>query len=149
MEDLCKRVPLISKIIIEELDNHSLVNFKDASREITKELRNTRYFWIRVLRTYSCCNGDFKKFWAKIVEKTPPEFVKDIVMLIDRFSKDTYSKKCKKRRTGFLPQHIASMYGESQLYKHFVERTTEVNPKEAFSDITPLHVAACHGKLVI
>ena len=123
MEDLCKRVPLISKIIIEELDNHSLVNFKEASREITKELRNKRFYWIRVLRTYSCCNGDFKEFWAKIVKRTPPAFVKDIVMLIDKFSKVYYSTNHKKLITVLSPQHIAAIYGKSQLYKYFVGRT--------------------------
>ena len=136
MEDMCKRVPLISKIIIEELDNRSLVNFKDASREITKELRNQRIYWIRVLRTYSCCNGNFKEFWAKVVEKTPPAFVKDIVMLIDKFSKTYYSTKQsgnKRLLTVLSPQHIAAIYGKSQLCKYFVGRTNEVNPKEAYS----------------
>ena len=88
MDDLCKRVSLIIKNICDELDDQSFVNFKDASREITKTIRNGRFYWIRLMRTYNCYHGDFKDSWAKVVERIPAEFVKEIVMSIVWFSKE-------------------------------------------------------------
>ena len=46
MEDLCNRVLWISKSICKELDHVSLVNFKDTSRDITKNLESERFYWI-------------------------------------------------------------------------------------------------------
>ena len=57
-------------------------------------------------------------------------------MLIDKFSKTYYSTKQsgnKRLLTVLSPQHIAAIYGKSQLCKYFVGRTNEVNPKEAYS----------------
>ena len=78
MEDLCRKIPLIRKNIFEELDDKSFVNFKVASREINDNLRNERFYWIRVLSTYHCLFGDFKDSWARVVKRTPPEFVKKL-----------------------------------------------------------------------
>ena len=77
MEDLCKRIPLICKTIFAELDDQSFVNFKVVSREIAQNLKNERFYWIRVLSIYGCLIGDFKDSWASVVKRTPPEFVKD------------------------------------------------------------------------
>ena len=84
MEDLCKRIPLICKIICEKLDDQSLVKFKDTSREIANTLKYDRFYWIRVLRSYNCLLGDFKGSWARVVKRTPAEFVKEIAMLINQ-----------------------------------------------------------------
>ena len=91
MEDLCRRIPLISKTIFEELDDQSFVNFKGASREINSTLKNERSYWIKVLRTYNCLFEDFKKTWTKVVKGTPAEFVAEIVVFIDQFYKDNYN----------------------------------------------------------
>ena len=84
MEDLFKRVPLLRKSISEELDDLSMVNFKDASQEITKSLKNESFYWIRVLRAYNCFQDfqSFKDSWARVVKKTPVEFVKEICKLV-------------------------------------------------------------------
>ena len=88
MEDLCRKIPLISKTILEKLDDKSFVNFKDASREIITNLKNERFYWIRVLRSYNCLLRDFKDSWSIVVNRTPAEFVRKIVALIDQFYKD-------------------------------------------------------------
>ena len=160
MEDLCNRVPLISKSICEELDHVSLVNFKDTSREITKNLTSERFYWINsVLRAYNCFHGDFKDFWVKVVKRTPVEFVKAIVMLIDQFYIGIQDNEkiiphliCgiyNKQAISFSPQHIAAFSGRVDFYKHFVERTCDINPKEQHSDLTPMHFAASNGKLEV
>ena len=146
MEDLCRKIPLISKTILEKLDDKSFVNFKDASREITTNLKNERFYWIRVLRSYNCLLKEFKDLWARVVNRTPAKFVKKIVMLIDHCYKD---ECCTEETMSFSPQHIAAYLGKLGFYKYFVVRTGKINPEEPSSGFTPMHLAACHGKLEI
>ena len=150
MEDLCRKIPLISKSIFEELDDQSFVNLKDASREIETTLKNERFYWIRVLRSYNCLFKDFKDSWSRVLNRTPAEFVRKIVVLIDHFYKDDCYTEDK---TFFSPQHIAACLGKLELYNYFVMRTGVINPKEPiqihdYGD-TLFHLAARRGYLAI
>ena len=150
MEDLCRKIPLISKGIFEELDDQSFVNLKDASREITANLKNERFYWIRVLRSYNCLFKDFKDSWSRVVNRTPAGFVRKIVSLIDQYYKDDcYAEYA----TSFPPQHIAAFLGKLDFYKYFFVRTGVINPKEPrqihdYGD-TLFHLAARRGYLAI
>ena len=144
MEDLCRKIPLISKSIFEELDDQSCVNFKDASREINTVLKNERFYWIRVLRSHSSLLRDFKDSWARVVNRTPAEFVKEIVVLIDQFIKLEFYTRAP---TSYSPQHIAAFRGNLDLFHHFVVRTGDMHPKEPDSGFTPMHLAAGFGKI--
>ena len=144
MEDLCRKIPLTTKSIFDELDDQICVNFIDASREINTVLKNERFYWIGVLRSYNCLLRDFKDSWARVVNKTPAEFVKEIVLLIDQFYK---FKFCKRVPTSYSPQHIAAFCGNLDLFLHFVVRTGDMHPKEPDSGFTPMHLAAGCGKI--
>lgn len=150
MEDLFRKIPLITKIIFEELDDQSFVNLKDASREIIANLKKERFYWIRVLRSYNCLYKDFKDSWSRVLNRTPAEFVRKIVVLIDNFYKvDCYTED----KIFFSPQHIAACLGKLELYKYFVMRTGVINPKEPiqiydYGD-TLFHLAARRGYLAI
>ena len=144
MEDLCRKIPLISKNLLEELDDQSCVNFKDASREINAVLKNERFYWIRVLRSHSSLLRDFKDSWARVVNRTPAEFVKEIVVLIDQFGKLNFYTGAP---TSYSPQHIAAFLGNLDLFHHFVVRTGDMHPKESDSGFTPMHLAAGYGKI--
>ena len=142
MEDLCRRIPLISKTIFEELDNKSFVNFKDTSREINSNLKYERFYWIRVLRTYNYLLGDFKETWAKVVKGTPAEFLREIFMILDLFyTNEEYAEQ----KVPFSPHCIAACCGNINLYNHCVERTSDINPKITNEESTPMHFAAFFG----
>ena len=166
MEDLCKRIPLISKIICEELDDQCLVKFKDTSREIATTMKNERFYWLRVLRTYNCLHGDFRYSWARVVKRTSAEFVEEIARLVNQFYMSSrfdhlsdsiggiffakyYGFWGDKHLISFSPQHIAAYSGKVDFYKHCVEKICDLNPKEQISGLSPLHFAACHGKLEV
>ena len=146
MEDLCRKIPLISKNIFEELDDQSCVNFKDACREINTILKNERFYFIRVLRSYNCLLRDFKDSWAKVVNRTPREFVKEVVVLIDQFYKDKWNTG---DTISYSPQHIAACSGNVDLFSRFVVMTGDIHPKEPNSEFTPMHLAAGHGKIEV
>ena len=147
MEDLYRKIPLICRNVFEELDNQSFVNFKDASREINGSMKNERFYWIRVLSTYNCSLGGFKDSWTSVVKRTPPEFVKELVMVTERFYEENPSLFTP--TICLSPHHIAAGCGNLKLFKHFIERTDRLNPEEPTVGITPMHYAACNGQLEV
>ena len=76
MEDLGRRFPLISKIILNDVDNKSLANFRNASREHSNFLDNERFYWIRNVKKYFANFEEFQEPWKKVINKTPVDFLK-------------------------------------------------------------------------
>ena len=52
MDLLCKRFPLPSKMVLNNLDNQSLTRNRETSREIAECLDNERFYWIRAIKNY-------------------------------------------------------------------------------------------------
>ena len=63
IEDVFKRFPHISESVFNELDNQSLINCKETSKELSAFLDKERFLWIRVLRNYSKHYQTFKDSW--------------------------------------------------------------------------------------
>ena len=78
MEDLGRKFPLISKIILNNIDNISLARFREASRENDNFLNSERFYWIRNIKKYSAHFEEFQYSWKKVVSKTPVEFLKSL-----------------------------------------------------------------------
>ena len=53
MEDLGRRFPLISKIILNNIDDKSLTKFRNASRENSIFLDTEIFYWIRYIKKYT------------------------------------------------------------------------------------------------
>ena len=85
MEDLGGRFPLISKIILNNVDNKSLTNFRKASKENGNFLDNERFYWIRHINKYSANFEEFKDSWKKVINKTPVDFLKDLAIDVHSF----------------------------------------------------------------
>ena len=95
MEDLSRRVPMVNRLILRNLNDRTLVSFNGASREINQVLDNEKFYWIRMMNKY---NGNFKEFqgsWRKVISKTPVNTVKQLALAVDKFFKDrsTHYKK--------------------------------------------------------
>ena len=112
MEDLWKRIPLICKTIFAELNDQSFVNFRVVSREIAKNLKNERFYWIRVMKSYNCFSGDFKDSWAKIVNRVPAQILEEMALIIDGFIEDYEHLSIK----SLSPQHVAAVCGVLPAY---------------------------------
>ena len=87
MEDLSKRVPMMNKWILENVDNKTLVNFKEASREIHQVFNNDRFYWIRMLNKHRKSFEEFQESWKIILLKTPTFDVKELALAVNRFFK--------------------------------------------------------------
>ena len=79
------RFPVISQIILNNVDDNSLTNFKISSRENSNFLDNERFYWIRNIKKYSANFEEFQEIWKKVINKTPVEFSKNLAIDVHRF----------------------------------------------------------------
>ena len=121
MEDLCQRFPMISRIITNNLDTQSLINFKISNRTISKYLDEERFYWIRIIKRYNQNFAIYSEQWKKVIEKTPVKTVKKLADTVQSFFKAKPSRIRKKWR----PLHIAAKMGVLCLSKHIVEKTKD------------------------
>ena len=90
METICKRFPHLAQRIFDQVDDQSLNNCKEISREVLGFLDNERFFWIRIIKKPRGPNmqirlKDFPKSWKPVIEKTSVEKVKQIAIAVSRF----------------------------------------------------------------
>ena len=144
MEDLGRRFPLISQIILNNVDDISLTKFREASRENSNFLDSERFFWIRNIKKYSTNFEEFQQQWKKVINRTPVDFLKNLAIDVHSFFKGISTRYNKQ----WHPLFIGAERGSLLLCEHVVERTGDMNPK--LSDgFTPFSLAVQEGHLEI
>ena len=175
MEELSNRFPDLATMILENVDDKSLVNVKEASREMSGLIANERFYWIRILKKYYQNFLKFSKAWRMVIEKTPVGIVKKLAVAVEIFfSRRTWSD-CLWPEPGKLiynensmyarfvecdrfprllsqwsPLHIAAECNDLILLKHVIERTeaeNHQNSRYSDNDLSALHLAAQEGFL--
>lgn len=81
------KFPVISQIILNNVDDESLTNFKISSRENSNFLDNERFYWIRNIKKYSETFKEFQESWNKVIKKTPVGFLKNLAIDVHSFFK--------------------------------------------------------------
>ena len=117
MEDLDWRFSLISKIILNNVDDISLANFKKASRENSNFLENERFYWIRIIKKYSANFEEFKESWKKVISKTQVDFLKNLAIDVQTFF-NSFSKRYNQQ---WHPLFIGAERGSLPLCEHVVK----------------------------
>ena len=135
----------MSKIILNNVDNKSLANFRKASRENRNFLDNERFYWIRHINKYSKNLEEFKDSWKKVVNKTPVDFLKNLTFDVQSFLKTTSTRY----EAQWHPLFIGAEKGSLLLCEHIGKRTGNVNPRRQIDGVTPLSFAAHVGRLEI
>ena len=144
MEDLGKRFPLISQIILNNVDNKSLTIFRTASRENSNFLDRERFYWIRNIKKYFANFQEFQEAWKKVVNKTSVEFLEDLAINVHSFFNGV-SKRCEQQ---WHPLFIGAACGTVNLCNHIIQKTGVKEPWLK-SGRTPLHLAAMNGNLEV
>ena len=152
MEELSNRFPALIPMVMENVDNESLVNFKDTSREMSVFIVNERFYWIRILKKYNRNFQEFSKVWNMVIEKTPVDIIKKLVLAVEKFMiKRTWSDFFWRRHERqWSPLHIAAECRDLILLKHVISRTEDENhqhSKNSANDLSALHLAAQEGYL--
>ena len=158
METFCKRFPVVGVSIMNCLDDKSLINCKEASKDICQFIEEERFYWIRMIKiimkhNYKLFqNGiklkkggkkfklsltmEYQTLWKKVIHKTPVENLRRLAMMVQRFFKNHSGKVVKKEVS---PLHIVIGEGEGctvlkkedlKLCKHILEKSNETEVLE-------------------
>ena len=73
MENCIRRFPVVGAMIFNNLCDQNLVRSKKIGREISKFIKNERFYWVRIIRKY---NND----WRYIIKKTSIKNLKDLAI---------------------------------------------------------------------
>ena len=52
MENICEWFPVITQMILNNVDDRSLINFKETSRDNDEMLKSERFYLIRTVKKY-------------------------------------------------------------------------------------------------
>ena len=121
MDRLCLRFPHLSKSILNNLDNQSLIKSKEASKEIFQFLENERFYWIRMIgRKYWNFDG-FEESWKEAIHQTPFDLINELANEVQ--SLFTSHNLCSISIRPIHPLHVAALQGNLKLYKYIVAKT--------------------------
>ena len=146
MEDLCKRFPLLGKMVFENVDDENLVKFKESSREINNHLQNERYYWTRIIKKHGEYFEEFADSWKKVICKTPAESVKELALTVEGYF--NFSNFNGYADIQLHPIHVAAERGNLNLCQHIIEKTGDFNPART-DKATALHFAAYQGHVEV
>ena len=178
LEDFCFECPLVGGMILEKIDNQSLISCKKVNRQMHVFLENE--IWIRTIRDHLQNFQEFQEFqdqWKIIIKKTPAKILKELATVILNF----FSIHPQNYGYQWAPIHIAAQQGSLKLFKYILDKTGDAystrkdgwttlhmavdggnfevcqflvdnmankNPG-SLSNLTPLHIAAMFGHLRI
>ena len=148
IEDLFKRFPHISQSIFDKLDNQSLINCKEASRELSEFLENERFFWIRVLRNYSRHYDSNNDFWKIVINRTSIKLIRHLAVATKNFfvlresiiNQINFQMVPSTKTIQFTPMQVAAEFGDLELMKHVLEKICEKIPLGSVMIIPPRYL---------
>ena len=142
MEIICLRFPLVADKILKNVDNHTLMNFKESSKAIYNFINRERFYWFRILQTKCQMDWLFSEYWKKTTKKTAIEVVKELAAASIKLSKDFIDNKIR----DWSPFHLAAAFGNLELYKWIEKKVGELQLLQNSKQTTPLHLSAYHGR---
>ena len=154
MEVLCVRIPLVAGMILKNLDNQSLMIYKESSRRIHQYLTEEKLVSIRIVKEYKKSFVQCQNVWEKVLKKASVETVKEFANLVQDFfnpqfpTNDIYDVRHKRREKQWHPLWMATLCGNLQFCKYIIEKTGDANPVRE-DGLSPLHFAAQSGHLEV
>ena len=144
MEELSNRFPHLASNILNEINDDSLLNCKESSREMNSFIVSEKFFWIRIIRNYKGNLVEFKESWKKTINKSSVDFVMELSQATYRF----FTKKSSRFGKQWHPLFIVGDQECLQLFKCIFEKVDDKNPK-GYEGISVLHLAVQEGCLNI
>ena len=148
MEDLCVRIPLVAGMILKNLDNQSLMIYKESSRGIHQYLTEGKLVSIRIIKEYKKSFLQFQNVWEKVLKKASVKIVQEFATLVqeffDYFNPRFPTERHERREKQWHPLWMATLCGNLQFCKYIIEKTGDANPVQE-DGLNPLHIAALYG----
>ena len=157
MDTIAKRFPHLAVNISNNLDDQSLVKFKEANRENSEFMIQNPFYWIRILKKYNDYFETSNESWKKSISNTPIEFVRKLAMAALNFFK-TASEDIEdfievhfhpRNKEPLTPLHIAAYDGDLNFFQEVKKITFTINQNLNQSQIAPIHLAAYRGHIAL
>ena len=147
MENLRNRFPTLITKILENVDDESLVTFKETNREMRGSIVEERFYWIRILRKHKDNFVEFCESWNMVIKKNPVEIVQEIALAVLEFFRvqmpvGRTSTGTSRMTWQWAPLHIAAEHGNLRIFQYIFHKTNNVYP---IKPATALHLAAQKG----
>ena len=143
MEELFYRFPHIASMILNNLDDQSLIECIEANRELNNLLCNDRMFWTRVLAKYKSNFIQFTDSWRKSLRQVPVVRIKELAIAAQNFFKNE-----SRLEDQWSPLDIVANKGSLELYKYISRKCGSISQVRD-DGITAIHMAAIAGNLEI
>ena len=157
---------------MNDIDDETLINFKEASRNTDDFLDKERFYWIRIIQRYNCLIGKLHDVWKKVVKKTPVEIIKELAVALHQFpqtmffdvalgkfpstcfsSRKRESASSSGKSMSYLdfvqnielhwhPLFIGAACGSVNICNHIIQKAGDTDPRLSDGRITPLVFAA-------
>jgi ankyrin repeat protein len=157
VEDISNRFPHVTKMILDNLNDKSLIGFKISGRKFFHQLEMERFYWLRIFNRYQQNLDESKdSSWKTVIEKMETEIVKKFAIAVRDFFK--LKEVCKHTQTQDpeFPKwpkwpllHIAVELGHFELCEIVISKTVDRNPIIIPDGLTPMHMAANKGNFEI
>ena len=144
MENLCQRFPHVAKIILNGLDDQSLMQSMEANREVDYFLSNNRIYWIRVLANYNTNFIQFRDSWRRNIHRVPVVKIKELAIA----TQDFFKHHPLRLNSQWSPLDIAAHNGCLEFYKYISRKCGCINHVRD-DGTTSIHMAANAGHLEI
>ena len=142
MEDFIERFPTVTENILNELDNQSLVNFKEVSTKLCAFLNNHKLFSIRIVKAHKGSLVKYIEQWNKAVHKAPTEIINQLSDAVQVF----FAEDDSRFEQQWYPIWIAAKSGNAQLCQHIIKKCGKLNQGD-LGDVLKMVVEKGHSKV--
>ena len=126
--------------ILNNVDDKTLINFKEAGRDNAAFLEKERFYWIRIIKRYNWLIGELQEVWRKVVRKTPLEIIKELAVSVYQFPQTIFRNlKCdrpitpldfaQKLEKQWHPLFIGAACGSVNLCNHIIQKSDVKEPR--------------------
>ena len=127
INEICERYPHLGEIIFGYLDDQSLKQSREVCVTWNKFLDLKAFYWIRMMKNYKECQGEFSDEWKRLFNKLPAEKAKNFAIYIPKLRK-VYPEFSEVARS---PLHIAAIVKNCfSTFKYIYEKVLEKNPRD-------------------
>ena len=124
MDIVIKRFPLVSCMVLKNLDDQTLIRSKEASRQMAQFLENKGFYLILIIKKYKGNFEGLKELWKEVIRKTPIDAIKQLALATQQF----FVSNSLLKEMKVAPLHIVVEKGTLELFQFILSKGNNKNP---------------------
>ena len=111
--NIFKRFRVAGAMILNNLDDQSLIRSKEASKEIAGFLENEKFYWIRIIMKNKDKFQGYEESWKEVINKIPVNRIKELGISVLEHVEDVGKVS---------PLHSGAKNGSIDLYQYIIAK---------------------------